>query len=105
MFQTTLDVVAVAVTEIPGTAAVAVFGPHLVCEIVAHIQTGSPTRPVEPSLGAIVICGPSKVIESTARLAISAGEGGMPAGAVPNHTSVSTYGDPGSPPGVAHQPV
>ena len=35
MFQTIFDVIAMAVTEIPGNVAVAVLGPHVVFDTVA----------------------------------------------------------------------
>jgi hypothetical protein len=58
---------AVAVTDSPGTAAVADVGPHVEGDTAVQSHTGSPTRPVFPGAGAIPMSGPVSVIESNAR--------------------------------------
>ena len=53
---------AVAVTDIPGTDAVAVFGPHVVGPTAVYNHTGTPTRPVLSGVTVIPIAGPTSAI-------------------------------------------
>ncbi|KQY44339.1 hypothetical protein ASD18_12410 [Cellulomonas sp. Root137] len=57
---------AVAVTDKPGTAAVAEFGPHVVGPTSVHNHTGSPTRPCSSPSIVILIAGPVSAICASA---------------------------------------
>ena len=69
---------AVAVTDRPGTAAVADVGPQVEGDTVVQSQTGSPTRPVFPAPGAMPMSGPVKSSCLRALWASVAGEGAAP---------------------------
>ena len=71
--HTTRTTRAVAVTDTPGTAAVADTGPHVCGDTAVHNHTGRPTRPVLPCCGAIPITGPRSGNNDTARAANIAG--------------------------------
>lgn len=58
MSHTTQVARAVAVTDSPGTDAVADTGPHVAGVTSTHNHTGNPTSPVDPGRGAIPINGP-----------------------------------------------
>ncbi|MGV8966608.1 MAG: hypothetical protein ACOH2F_10035 [Cellulomonas sp.] len=62
MSHTILDACAVAVTDNPGTVAVAEFGPHDTGVTSVHNHTGTPTRPVRPGPGVIPITAPVSCI-------------------------------------------
>jgi hypothetical protein len=78
MSHTTLVARAVAVTDNPGTAAVALAGPHVRGDTDVHIHTGKPTKPDFPSPGAIPIAGPEIGNSLTACCATSAGVAARP---------------------------
>lgn len=73
MSHTTFVALAVAVTDNPGTAAVALAGPQVRADTDVHIHTGKPTSPVLPGSGAIPMSGPPMGNSLTACCAASAG--------------------------------
>ena len=73
MSHTTFVARAVAVTDNPGTDAVALAGPHVRADTDVHSHTGKPTSPVFPSSGAIPMSGPEIGNSLTASCATSAG--------------------------------
>jgi hypothetical protein len=82
---------AVAVTVIPGTAAVAVVGPHVAADTWVHIHTGACTTPIAPGGGANPIAAPLNVNCRTACCANCAvatwgPPTAAPAGGVARHT-------------------
>ena len=56
------DTFAVAVTDNPGTDAVAEFGPQVVGDTCVHNHTGTPTRPNRSGGTVIPIAGPANCI-------------------------------------------
>jgi hypothetical protein len=71
MFQVMCCAVAVAVTDSPGTEAVAWDVPQVAGPTAVHIHTGSPTRPEPDGLGASPMAGPvmgRRLIACSARL-------------------------------------
>src|SRR5262249_41666486 len=102
MSQTIFWALAVAVTDRPGTAAVALLGPHVVGVTAVHIHTGSPTAPTPLGVrfAEIPIAGPLRPSRLTATAASWAGVGVPPKpGGVPASTAWPTVNGPPSPPG------
>ena len=69
---------AVAVTDSPGTAAVAVCVDHVVAPTRVHIQVGNPTTWRDVTGGDNTICGPANPNNAAARAAKIAGVGCAP---------------------------
>ena len=92
---------AVAVTDKPGTDAVAVVGPQVVAPCSVHSHSGIPTVPISAPSSGVRIVGPSSAIRSTALSASCAGSPPYPAGGPGSH--VQPPFEPGAPSGSAQE--